>query len=190
MTYCSYTGKNNKIKVAQRDIMWRKVALIIVALIAVTFSTAQTYGGYSLYQNYRFGYYLRYPNYMDITSQSGNGDGVAMHSYDKSISISVGAMFNLFNDSTYNLMSENVSSYRSKGYSITYSYINDDYIVLSGYTPSGKIYYLKEVVCTIYSPGYEEYVEIIASAYMECSLKDKSKGDDIIKQFKYFPFKP
>lgn len=170
--------------------MWRRIVLTSIALIALFYSNAQTFSGYSLYQNYRFGYYLRYPTYLKIGSESSNGDGVVMYSSDRSIKLSVGAMFNLLDENVHTLMSEGVISLSNQGYSITYSYTDDNSVVLSGYTKSGKIYYLKQVLCTIYSASYGEYVEIIATAYVEHSPKDKAKGGDIIKQFKYFPFKP
>lgn len=170
--------------------MWRKVALTIVALMAVTLSTAQTYDGYNIYQNGRFGFYMRYPSYLEIGSLSNNGDGATFYSKDKSIMLKATGIFNLLEYNIHDLMSSNAYSLLSDGCSITYSHIDNNSFILSGYTRSGKIYYLKETVCTMYSPAYEEYVDIIASAYLEHSPKDKAKGDDIIKQFKRFPFKP
>lgn len=170
--------------------MWRKIVLTIVALIAIASSEAQTSSRYSLYQNYRFGYYLRYPTYLQLASESSNGDGIRMQSNDGSIVLSVSGILNVLSDNAHTLMSDMVTMLCNRGCSVTYSYINDNSVVLSGYTKSGKIYYLKSVLSTVYSPSCEEYMEYIATAYVEHSKKDKAKGDDIIRQFKYFPYKP
>jgi hypothetical protein len=79
------------------------------------------------------------------------------------------------------------SSLFSEGYSVTYSYAKNGKVVLSGYTPNGKIYYQSNVICKLYSPEYG-YVDVLACANVIYPQSDKSRGEAIVSYFSNFPY--
>lgn len=148
-----------------------------------------TLHGYSIYHNHRFGFYLTYPSYLYSQEENEHTDGQSFFSYDGTIKLTSSARFNIDGESIGQLAQFEKSLLVADGCSITYSAIKNNWMVLSGYTTNGNIFYQKTVVCSLFSPGYNDMVNIIATAYVQYPQSEKTKGDQIIKQFSKFPYK-
>lgn len=169
-----------------------RATTLVIALVAILSAEAQNYGyngGTSSYFNSRFGFYITYPDFMYARCESDNGDGCMFSSADGRITMSASAIFNLVGWNTSSLLKDSKSWLISKGSSITYTFAKDGKVVLSGYTSDGKIYYEKSLICKLYSPGYGEYVDVVATARVEYYPSDKSRGDKVVSYFSSFPYK-
>lgn len=149
----------------------------------------EDYDDYLTYYNERFGYYITYPSYLYIQGEGQNGAGKSFYSHDAQIKLSVGAYHNILNENATNLLATQKQDFIGDNHSIIYTFAKDNKVIVSGYTPQGRIYYQKSVICTLYSSIYKEKVNIITTAYVEYPSTEKVKGDEIIKLFNKFPYK-
>lgn len=154
-------------------------------LLLSSYVTAQN----RTYYNTRFGFYASYPSYLHDNGESFNHDGTTFLSSDETIKMTACAMFNFLEETTAEILHSERELLAEKGCEITYTFSNDTIVVLSGFTADGNIFYKKRVLCTMYSPSYEEMVDIVAMANVEYPQSARTKGDEIVKCLKRFPFK-
>ena len=123
------------------------------------------------YTNSMYGYTLKHPAFMSKSTYSTNEKTVLLSS-DFNVRITIISVVYNYSQTNTRILDEVVCSYNND--TITYKTIKDNWAVVSGYLPDGRIFYDKSII-TSRKSQYDEYVKILVSAVGTC-LRSDSRG--------------